>query len=76
LANFKATFANPRGRSADDALLLIPFSAFDRMEQMGRLLPGSPALDPRAVTEIGLMAIKPTVVGEFRLDFSEWGLYR
>jgi hypothetical protein len=83
LANFKATFANPRGRSADDdgtssssSLLLIPFSAFDRMEQMGRLLPGSPALDPRAVTEIGLMAIKPTVVGEFRLDFSEWGLYR
>ena len=83
LANFKATFANPRGRSADDdgtssssSLLLIPFSAFDRMEQMGRQLPGSPALDPRAVTEIGLMAIKPTVVGEFRLDFSEWGLYR
>ena len=83
LANFKVTFANPRGRSADDdgtssssSLLLIPFSAFDRMEQMGRLLPGSPTLDPRAVTEIGLMAIKPTVVGEFRLDFSEWGLYR
>jgi hypothetical protein len=84
LANFKATFANPRVRSADDdgtsspsssSLLLIPFSAFDRMEQMGRAMPGSPALDPRAVTEIGLMAIKPTVVGEFRLEFSEWGLY-
>ncbi len=83
LANFKATFANPQGRSVDDdgssstssSLLLIPFSAFDRMEQMGRVMPGSPALDPRAVTEIGLMAIKPTVVGDFRLEFSEWGLY-
>ncbi len=82
LANFKATFAHPRRRSVDDgvssssSLLLIPFSAFDRMEQMGRVLPGSPALDPRSMTEIGLMAIKPTVVGEFRLEFGEWGLYR
>jgi hypothetical protein len=46
------------------------------MEQMGRAMEGSRALDPRAVTEIGLMAIKPTVVGDFRLEFLEWGLYK
>lgn len=78
LANFKATFANPRRNEEDkssSSLLLIPFTAFDRMEQMGRLVSGSPALDQHAVTEIGLMAIKPTVVGEFRLEFIDWGLY-
>ncbi|KAL3823624.1 hypothetical protein ACHAXA_005605 [Cyclostephanos tholiformis] len=83
LANFKATFANPQIRLDDDdgsslssSLLLVPFSAFGRMEQMGRVVDGSPAFDPRAVTEIGLMAIKPTVVGDFRLEFLEWGLYK
>jgi hypothetical protein len=72
LANFKVEFANPKEL---DEHLLIPFSAFDQMEQMGNTLFGSPAFNPMAVTEIGLMAIKPTVVGEFQLEFSEWGLY-
>ncbi|KAL7546029.1 hypothetical protein ACHAWF_009374 [Thalassiosira exigua] len=72
LANFKAVFANPR---RDERPVLVPFTAFDQMEQMGRALVGSPAFDPNQVTEIGLMAIKPTVVGEFQLEFSEWGLY-
>ena len=79
LSNYKATFANPRRNSEDtssSSLLFIPFTAFDRMEQMGRVMQGSPAFDPRTVTEIGLMAIKPTVVGDFRLEFIEWGLYR
>eukprot|EP00571_Detonula_confervacea_P014462 CAMPEP_0172305300 /NCGR_PEP_ID=MMETSP1058-20130122/6623_1 /TAXON_ID=83371 /ORGANISM="Detonula confervacea, Strain CCMP 353" /LENGTH=273 /DNA_ID=CAMNT_0013016853 /DNA_START=66 /DNA_END=887 /DNA_ORIENTATION=- len=73
LANFKAMFANPQ--QVDDQPLLIPFSVFNQMEQMGRPMVGSPAFNPMAVTEIGLMAIKPTVVGDFQLEFSEWGLY-
>lgn len=72
LANFKAMFANPQ---QSDEPLLIPFSVFDKMVQMGRPMDGSPAFNPMAVTEIGLMAIKPTVVGDFQLEFSEWGLY-
>lgn len=79
LSNYKATITNPR-RNSDatslSSLLFIPFTAFDRMEQMGRVIQGSPAFDPRTVTEIGLMAIKPTVIGDFRLEFIEWGLYR
>jgi hypothetical protein len=71
-ANYKVVFANPK---ESDEHLLIPFSVFDQMEQMGNTLARSPAFNPRAVTEIGLMAIKPTVVGEFQLEFSEWGLY-
>mmetsp|Transcript_24733 Transcript_24733/g.59619 ORF Transcript_24733/g.59619 Transcript_24733/m.59619 type:complete len:306 (+) Transcript_24733:129-1046(+) len=72
LANYKAVFANPQ---REDQPLLIPFSVFNQMEQMGRSMDGSPAFNPLVVTEIGLMAIKPTVVGEFQLEFSEWGLY-
>lgn len=72
LTNFKATFANPI--SSKDPIM-IPFSAFDQMEQMGRPLMGSPSFQKSAVTEIGLMAIKPTVVGPFELRFAEWGLY-
>ena len=72
LANYKAIFANP-GRAEQP--LLVPFSAFNQMEQMGRSVVGSPAMNPMHVTEIGLMAIKPTVVGEFQLEFLEWGLY-
>lgn len=72
LANFKAVISNP---DQSDDTLLIPFSVFNQMEQMGRALVGSPSFNPLAVTEIGLMAIKPTVVGEFRLEFTEWGLY-
>ncbi|KAL3800439.1 hypothetical protein HJC23_011676 [Cyclotella cryptica] len=71
-ANFKVVFANPE---KVDQPLLIPFSVFNQMEQMGSALVGSPAFNPVAVTEIGLMAIKPTVVGDFWLGFSEWGLY-
>lgn len=72
LANYKAVFANP-GQSNET--IYIPFSAFHTMEQMGRSLVGSPAFNPSVVTEIGLMVIKPSVVGEFRLNFDEWGLY-
>ena len=72
LANYKAMFANPNGA---DEPLLIPFTTFDQMEQMGNVMVGSPAFNPVQVTEIGIMAIKPTVVGEFQLEFSEWGLY-
>ena len=65
-------FANPQ--QSDDPLL-IPFSSITQMEQMGQPMVGAPAFNPSAVTEIGLMAIKPTVVGQFQLEFSEWGLY-
>lgn len=72
LSNFKAVFANPQ---QSDCLLFIPFSSITQMEQMGQPMIGSPAFNPSAVTEIGLMAIKPTVVGQFQLEFMEWGLY-
>jgi hypothetical protein len=73
LANFKAVFANPL--QTKDHPLLIPFSAFDQMERMGKAMVGAPTLTSSAVTEIGIMAIKPMVVGEFELQFTEWGLY-
>lgn len=72
IANYKAIFSNPEGV---DEPLLIPFTVFDQMEQMGNAMVGSPAINSLAITEIGIMAIKPTVVGEFQLEFSEWGLY-
>lgn len=70
-ANFKNVFSNP---NQVDEPIMIPFSAFDQMEQMGRQLPGS-LFNRGAVTELGLMAIKPSVVGEFELVVEEWGLY-
>ena len=73
LANYKVVFANPD--QIQDQPLLIPFTAFDQMEQMGNSLVGSPPFNSMGVTEIGIMAIKPTVVGEFQLEFDEWGLY-
>ncbi len=73
LANYKVVFANPD--QVEDQPLLIPFKEFDQMEQMGNSLVGSPPFNPMGVTEIGIMAIKPTVVGEFQLEFEEWGLY-
>ena len=73
LANYKVIFANPD--QVQDQPLLIPFTEFDQMEQMGNSLLGSPSFNPMGVTEIGIMAIKPTVVGEFQLEFEEWGLY-
>lgn len=73
LANYKVVFANPE--QVEDQLLLIPFTVFAQMEQMGNTLAGSPSFNPMGVTEIGLMAIKPTVVGEFQIEFEEWGLY-
>ena len=72
LAN-QRVFANPE--QVEDQLLLIPFTLFAQMEQMGNTLAGSPSFNPMGVTEIGLMAIKPTVVGEFQIEFEEWGLY-
>lgn len=71
-ANFKTVFSNPN-QTHDP--IMIPFEAFDRMEQMGRPLPGAPVFDSGAVTELGLMAIKPTVVGAFELQIKDWGLY-
>lgn len=73
LANFKAIFSNPENSA--EGPLLIPFDAFDKMEQMGRPMQGSPAFNPSTVTEIGIMAIKPSVVGAFQLEFDDWGLY-
>lgn len=72
-ANFKNVFCNPN-QGDDDEPIFIPFEAFDQIEQMGRLLRG-PVLNRGAVTEIGLMAIKPSVVGAFELSIEEWGLY-
>jgi len=72
IANYKVVFANPQQL---DEPLLIPFSETGQMEQMGRTMQGSPNFNPSAVTEIGLMAIKPTVVGEFMMEFEDWGLY-
>ena len=73
LANYKVVFSNRD--QIQDQPLLIPFTEFDEMEQMGNSLVGSPPFNPMSVSEIGLMAIKPTVVGEFQLEFEEWGLY-
>lgn len=71
LSNFKNVFGNPD--QIDDPIC-IPFDSFDQMEQMGRLVPGQ-VFNRAEVTELGLMAIKPTVVGEFELQIEEWGLY-
>ena len=73
IANYKTIFANPD--NDDDNVILIPFTEFDQMEQMGRTMDGSPPLNRGQVTEIGIMAIKPSVVGEFELHLKEWGLY-
>jgi len=71
LSNYKNVFANP---DQTDDPIYIPFDSFDRMEQMGRPMSG-PVFNRAEVTELGLMAIKPTVVGEFELQIEEWGLY-
>ena len=73
LANFKTVFANPS--SELDSTLLIPFDEVGNMEQMGNSMVGAPSFDSSAVTEIGVMAIKPTVVGEFEIEILDWGLY-
>eukprot|EP00640_Fibrocapsa_japonica_P002928 CAMPEP_0113938528 /NCGR_PEP_ID=MMETSP1339-20121228/4962_1 /TAXON_ID=94617 /ORGANISM="Fibrocapsa japonica" /LENGTH=271 /DNA_ID=CAMNT_0000941689 /DNA_START=93 /DNA_END=908 /DNA_ORIENTATION=+ /assembly_acc=CAM_ASM_000762 len=70
-ANFKSYFCNPEG---EDAPILIPFTAFNQIEQMGRQLRG-PALNPAKITEVGLMAIKPSIVGQFEIAMEDWGLY-
>lgn len=71
LSNFKNVFANPNQR---DDPICIPFNSFDQIEQMGRRISGQ-VVNRAEVTELGLMAIKPTVVGEFELKVEEWGLY-
>eukprot|EP00548_Thalassiothrix_antarctica_P002057 CAMPEP_0194153348 /NCGR_PEP_ID=MMETSP0152-20130528/56137_1 /TAXON_ID=1049557 /ORGANISM="Thalassiothrix antarctica, Strain L6-D1" /LENGTH=277 /DNA_ID=CAMNT_0038858581 /DNA_START=163 /DNA_END=996 /DNA_ORIENTATION=- len=71
-ANYKSVFANP---NSIDEPILLPFSAFNQMERMGNSLNGSPPLNPSIVTEIGIMAIKPSVIGNFELKVEEWGLY-
>eukprot|EP00536_Pseudo-nitzschia_multiseries_P014454 jgi/Psemu1/214755/e_gw1.707.9.1 len=74
-ANFKTVFANPGNKGDDADTIFVPFESFDQMEQMGRVLGSAPAFNRGAVTELGLMAIKPTVVGDFELTIEEWGLY-
>ena len=59
-ANFKKVFSNP---NQVDEPIMIPFQVFD---QMGRQLHGS-LFNRGTVTELGLMSIKPSVVGELEL---------
>lgn len=73
LTNYKNIFANPDGTA--DHPIFLPFDAFDTIEQMGQRMSGGPGFNRAEVTEVGLMAIKPTVVGEFQLQIEEWGLY-
>lgn len=73
LTNYKNVFSNPDG-TADDPIFL-PFDAFDTIEQMGQPMSGGPVFNRAEVSELGLMAIKPTIVGEFQLQIEEWGLY-
>jgi hypothetical protein len=73
-ANYKTVFSNPDDDDDKEAVIYVPFTAFDQMEQMGRQLQ-APPFNRGAVTEIGIMAIKPTVVGDFELTIKEWGLY-
>ena len=79
LTNFKAVFANPSSstESASDSssAILIPFTELGDMEQMGNAMVGAPPFNSSAVTEIGIMAIKPTVIGEFEIKILDWGLY-
>ena len=69
-ANFKNVFSNP---NQVDEPIMIPFQVFDQMEQMGHQLRGS-LFNRGSVTELGLMSIKLSVVGEFELVVKEWGL--
>ena len=73
LSNFKNVFCNPEDN--EDNTILLPFESFNQMEQMGRSFANSPPFNRGAVTELGLMAIKPTVVGSFELKILEWGLF-
>jgi hypothetical protein len=70
-ANYKVVFANPTN-SGDP--ILIPFADFKLLELRGRTLGTSP-INPSSITELGIMAIKPSVVGGFELQINEWGLY-
>ena len=80
-ANYKAVFGNPSSSSSSSSsatdesakVIFVPFTAFDQMEQMGRQLQ-APPFNRGAVTELGIMAIKPSVVGDFELTIQEWGL--
>lgn len=81
LANFKAVFANPSSSTANAVdssghAILIPFTEIGEIERMGNAMGvGAPSFNPSAVTEIGIMAIKPTVVGEFEIEILDWGLF-
>jgi len=77
LSNFKNVFCNPHldQKAGDANPIFIPFDSFDQMEQMGRRLSPGQVFNRAEVTELGLMAIKPTVIGEFELHIQEWGLY-
>merc|ERR1712183_362252 len=75
-ANYNNVFCNPyrNGNNDDDDTnpkpIFIPFTAFDQIESRGQPLIG-PVFNKGSVTEIGLMAIKPSVVGEFTLKIKE-----
>ena len=80
LANFKAVFANPSSSTANAVdssghAILIPFTEIGEIERMGNAMVGTPPFNPSAVTEIGIMAIKPTVVGDFEIEILDWGLF-
>jgi Complex I intermediate-associated protein 30 (CIA30) len=70
-ANYKVVFCNPTN-SGDP--ILIPFADFNLLELRGRTLGNSP-IHTSSITELGIMAIKPSVVGDFELVINEWGLY-
>eukprot|EP00193_Tetraselmis_chui_P008761 CAMPEP_0177764282 /NCGR_PEP_ID=MMETSP0491_2-20121128/7318_1 /TAXON_ID=63592 /ORGANISM="Tetraselmis chuii, Strain PLY429" /LENGTH=286 /DNA_ID=CAMNT_0019280439 /DNA_START=106 /DNA_END=966 /DNA_ORIENTATION=+ len=70
--NFKAPFRAPASTAV--ARVLIPFSAFDRPERMGRGVARGP-LDAATVREVGFMVLKPSV-GAFELQVRELGVYK
>eukprot|EP00873_Tetraselmis_striata_P026413 jgi/Tetstr1/446677/TSEL_003616.t1 len=70
--NFKVPFRAPAG--SERRRVLIPFSAFDRPEQMGRRV-HRPELNTEAVREVGIMVLRPDV-GPFRLLLREVGIYK
>lgn len=75
-ANYKNIFSNPNSENNNsDELIFIPFEAFNQIERMGQPLSGGLTFNRGAVTEVGIMAIKGGVVGEFELEILEWGLY-
>lgn len=86
--NFKAEFnllsssteSGGRMSTLEDEVRLFPFSSesFRRPQAFGREVSRGQAwtLDPYTIGEIGIMAIKPGITGDFRLYIKEIGVYR